>query len=142
MPKIIGVNFRNVGKVYYFDPGELDCRLGDHVIVETSRGKEYLPYLSSVTPPVCGKQYTMIRNCLSTDTIFRRNFTIFLRNMEIAETHVRFKPEIHFGDCGKPLYINASRGPYTRRCTPPKKGGCKSQKPYYNNLIEQNCCSV
>ena len=41
MPKIIGVNFRNVGKVYYFDPGELDCRLGDHVIVETSRGKEY-----------------------------------------------------------------------------------------------------
>lgn len=41
MIKIIGVRFRNVGKVYYFDPKELDIQVGDHVIVETARGVEY-----------------------------------------------------------------------------------------------------
>lgn len=41
MVKIIGVKFRNVGKVYYFDPRELRVRYNDHVIVETARGIEY-----------------------------------------------------------------------------------------------------
>ena len=41
MIKIIGVRFRNVGKVYYFDPKSLDIEAGDHVIVETARGVEY-----------------------------------------------------------------------------------------------------
>ena len=38
---VIGVRFRTAGKVYYFDPGELIFRRGDHVIVETARGVEY-----------------------------------------------------------------------------------------------------
>ncbi|WP_461884235.1 PSP1 domain-containing protein [Fusicatenibacter sp.] len=41
MITIIGVRFRNVGKVYYFSPRELDIHVGDHVIVETARGVEY-----------------------------------------------------------------------------------------------------
>ncbi len=41
MAKIIGVRFRNVGKVYYFNPGDLQMKIGEHVIVETSRGLEY-----------------------------------------------------------------------------------------------------
>lgn len=41
MVKIIGVRFRNVGKVYYFNPKELDIKVGAHVIVETARGIEY-----------------------------------------------------------------------------------------------------
>lgn len=41
MTKIIGVRFRNVGKVYYFSPKDLDICVGDHVIVETARGVEY-----------------------------------------------------------------------------------------------------
>ena len=40
MITIIGVRFRNVGKVYYFSPRELDICVGDHVIVETARGVE------------------------------------------------------------------------------------------------------
>ncbi len=38
---IIGVRFRKSGKVYYFDPTNLDIKKGDHVIVETARGIEY-----------------------------------------------------------------------------------------------------
>ena len=41
MITIIGVRFRNVGKVYYFSPRELDICVGDHVFVETARGVEY-----------------------------------------------------------------------------------------------------
>lgn len=41
MVKIVGVRFRNAGKVYYFDPKNYKLRAGDHVIVETARGVEY-----------------------------------------------------------------------------------------------------
>ena len=41
MVKVIGVRFRTAGKIYYFDPGKLQIRRNDHVIVETARGIEY-----------------------------------------------------------------------------------------------------
>ena len=41
MIQIIGVRFRQAGKVYYFDPAGLEIKQGDHVIVETARGVEY-----------------------------------------------------------------------------------------------------
>ena len=41
MIKIVGVRFRSAGKVYYFDPKDLELRMGDHVIAETSKGPEY-----------------------------------------------------------------------------------------------------
>lgn len=41
MTKIIGVRFQTAGKVYYFDPKNLEIKKGDHVIVETARGMEY-----------------------------------------------------------------------------------------------------
>lgn len=41
MVKVVGVRFRNAGKVYYFDPKGYKIKAGDHVIVETARGIEY-----------------------------------------------------------------------------------------------------
>ena len=40
MAAVIGVRFKNVGKVYYFAPGEHTLKIGDKVIVETARGIE------------------------------------------------------------------------------------------------------
>ncbi|MBQ9679652.1 MAG: stage 0 sporulation family protein [Ruminococcus sp.] len=40
MAEVIGVRFKEVGKVYYFDPDGKKLKLGDTVIVETSRGVE------------------------------------------------------------------------------------------------------
>ena len=37
---VIGVRFRNVGKIYYFDPTGFETNVGDKVIVETARGIE------------------------------------------------------------------------------------------------------
>ncbi len=41
MPTIVGVRFRNAGKIYYFDPTNIQFSRGDGVIVETVRGVEY-----------------------------------------------------------------------------------------------------
>ena len=41
MIKVIGVRFRQAGKIYYFDPVDFDIEVGQHVIVETARGIEY-----------------------------------------------------------------------------------------------------
>ena len=39
MPLVVGVAFRPVTKIYYFDPaGFDDLAAGDNVVVETSRG--------------------------------------------------------------------------------------------------------
>jgi cell fate regulator YaaT (PSP1 superfamily) len=40
MIEIIGVRFKNTGKVYYFDPAGEAYQKSDHVIVETARGME------------------------------------------------------------------------------------------------------
>jgi hypothetical protein len=38
---VIGVRFKEAGKIYYFDPDQMEINAGDHVIVETARGIEY-----------------------------------------------------------------------------------------------------
>ena len=48
MIKIVGVRFRNAGKIYYFDPKKLAIKKGDHVIVETARGIEYGSVVANV----------------------------------------------------------------------------------------------
>ena len=41
MIKIVGVRFKNAGKIYYFDPVELELEKNMDVVVETARGLEY-----------------------------------------------------------------------------------------------------
>lgn len=41
MAKVVGVRFKEAGKIYYFNYGELDLQVGDKVIVETVRGQEF-----------------------------------------------------------------------------------------------------
>ncbi|MBU2535502.1 MAG: stage 0 sporulation family protein [Chloroflexi bacterium] len=38
--KVVGIRFKTAGKVYYFDPANLDLEVNDYVVVETSRGME------------------------------------------------------------------------------------------------------
>ena len=40
MAEIVGVRFKNAGKVYYFSPGGFALEKGGTVVVETSRGIE------------------------------------------------------------------------------------------------------
>ena len=45
---VICVRFRTAGKIYYFNPGDLEIKRGMHVIVETARGKEYGRVVSDI----------------------------------------------------------------------------------------------
>lgn len=41
MVNVIGVKFRDGGKVYFFNPGDFELKTNDYVIVETARGMEF-----------------------------------------------------------------------------------------------------
>ncbi len=41
MTKVVGIRFKPVGKIYYFNPENIALSVGDGAIVETSRGIEY-----------------------------------------------------------------------------------------------------
>ena len=41
MRKIVGVRFKKPGKIYFFDPGDIELNIGDNVIVETAMGEEF-----------------------------------------------------------------------------------------------------
>ncbi len=41
MKTVVGVRFRNAGKVYFFEPGTYEVKRGTNVIVETARGIEF-----------------------------------------------------------------------------------------------------
>lgn len=40
MVEVVGVRFKEVGKIYYFDPNDIECTKKQRVVVETSRGVE------------------------------------------------------------------------------------------------------
>jgi len=40
MIKVIGVRFKEGGKIYFFDPADFEISKGDYVIVDTARGLE------------------------------------------------------------------------------------------------------
>ena len=50
-PNIVGVRFSKVGKVYHFDSNAINLRVGDSVIVETSRGWQLGEVAQMVTDP-------------------------------------------------------------------------------------------
>ena len=51
-PNIVGVRFSKIGKVYHFDANTIDIRVGDSVIVETSRGWQLGQVAQKVSDPV------------------------------------------------------------------------------------------
>ena len=49
MINVVGVKFKDAGKLYYFSPGKLHVEAGDNVIVETARGLEFGKVTMGVT---------------------------------------------------------------------------------------------
>ena len=40
MAEVVGIRFKRAGRVYYFDPSEIDLEVNDCVVVKTVRGME------------------------------------------------------------------------------------------------------
>ena len=39
--EVVDIQFRPGQKIYFFDPNGMECKAGDHVIIDTARGPEY-----------------------------------------------------------------------------------------------------
>ena len=77
-PKIVGVRFTRVGKIYHFDASKLDSlRIGDVVIVETSRGwqlGEVVIQVENPTPPAEGTWKSIERLATPRDLLQRQSW--------------------------------------------------------------------
>ena len=76
MPTIVGVSFRPVTKVYYFDPARfLDLRPGEYVVVDTARGREVgcvsLPPGDMPASEVSGGLKQVVRRATAWDMVER-----------------------------------------------------------------------
>jgi len=77
-PNIIGVRFTKIGKVYHFDSSALpDVRAGEHVIVDTARGKhlgEVVAILREVPPKPEGGWKTVERRATPRDLLLQQSW--------------------------------------------------------------------
>jgi cell fate regulator YaaT (PSP1 superfamily) len=77
-PKIVGVRFTRVGKIYHFDASKIEkYRLGDVVIVETSRGwqlGEVVLNVENPTPPPDGTWKSIERLATPRDLLQRQSW--------------------------------------------------------------------
>ena len=79
MPEVVGVRFKPVSKVYYFDPGEYrDLEENDPVIVETTRGQELgwvaIPLKVVSNREIKGKLKTIVRRATPVDLAMREEY--------------------------------------------------------------------
>jgi cell fate regulator YaaT (PSP1 superfamily) len=75
-PFIVGVRFQKVGKIYHFDASNCpDLQAGDHVVVETSRGRqlgEVVQILHNPPPPPEGTWKPILRRANPRDLVLRQ----------------------------------------------------------------------
>ncbi len=72
MIRVISVKFRDGGKSYFFDPGELEINEGDGVIVETARGIEFADVVSPVQEIAEGRVVAPLKGVIRVATDYDR----------------------------------------------------------------------
>lgn len=93
MIRVISVKFRDGGKSYFFDPGELEINEGDGVIVETARGIEFADVVSPVQEIDEGRVVAPLKGVIRVATDYDR---------ELRDTN-RAKEKDAFDTCVKKI---------------------------------------
>jgi len=77
-PLIVGIRFQQIGKVYHFDASAIeDIKVGDRVIVETTRGRqlgEVTQRIEKPSPPPEGTWKPVERRATPSDLILRQTW--------------------------------------------------------------------
>lgn len=76
-PNIIGIRFSRVGKIYHFDASQVNVQVGDHVVVETSRGRqlgEVIQFIKDPVPPSEGGWKSVERKATPADLVQRQHW--------------------------------------------------------------------
>ncbi len=74
---IIGIRFSRVGKVYHFDASRVEVQVGDHVVVETARGRqlgEVIQFIKEPVPPSDGGWKHIERKATPADLVKRQHW--------------------------------------------------------------------
>ena len=95
MVKVVGIRFRNAGKIYYFGPGKLQLKAGMHAIVETARGVEMGTVM---TDPREVSEESVVQPLKHLAAVFRTR-------IELRQIGVRDETKIMggYGICGRQL---------------------------------------
>lgn len=92
MSTIVGIKFKENGKVYYFDPQNIVFEKGDGAIVETARGTEYgdveIPNAEVDESEIKGELKKVIRKATEKDAAQRR------ANLEKRPSYLREAQEL------------------------------------------------
>jgi cell fate regulator YaaT (PSP1 superfamily) len=95
--KIVGIRFVKVGKVYHFDASGIDeLQLGDHVIVDTSRGSQIgwvVEFIEHTKLPSDGHWKSIGRKATPEDLEMRESWRD--REIQILEESKKRAKEIH-----------------------------------------------
>lgn len=77
-PLIYGIRFSKIGKIYHFDAANLaDLKVGEHVIVETARGRqigEVIQQIADPAPPPDGSWKPVERRASAADLLLRQTW--------------------------------------------------------------------
>jgi cell fate regulator YaaT (PSP1 superfamily) len=75
---IVGVRFSRIGKLYHFDAGSIsDLKIGEHVVVETSRGRqigEIIQFIKEPSSPMEGSWKAIERKATPADLVLRKQW--------------------------------------------------------------------
>lgn len=89
---VIGVRFKNAGKVYNFNPNKLDLKIGDGVVVGTSNGDEYAVVATNIIKLTEKEIKSPLKNVLrkaTTDDEMK-----YQNNLEKAEDALKITREL------------------------------------------------
>ena len=115
MTKVIGVRFRQAGKIYFFAPGKYHIEEGEHVIVETARGVEYGHVVLSEREVEDDKVIQPLKAVIRPATVEddereaknreKDLASVFKTRIELRQIGVRDEAKIRggIGVCGRPL---------------------------------------
>ena len=74
----IGVRFRRAGRLYYYDPGDADLKVGDYAIVETPRGlaaaRVVMPATEVNLDDLRGELKSIVRRATDDDLVSMTNY--------------------------------------------------------------------
>ncbi|MCS6993812.1 MAG: signal peptidase II [Anaerolineales bacterium] len=77
-PNIVGIRFSKVGKIYHFDASAVpDLQVGEHVIVDTARGRqigEVIQRIENPPPPPDGTWKPVERRATAADLVLRQQW--------------------------------------------------------------------
>ncbi len=122
MTKVVGVRFKEAGKIYYFCPLDFDIKTGDFLIVETVRGIEFGQCITGIKfvsdEEIVSPLKNVIRIATSDDLKTNREnkikekyaFTVCLEKIKDHNLQMKLSDVEYIFDCNKVIFYFTASG--------------------------------